>query len=269
QARIVHEARAVPEASVGSARDREWRPRADPSNERAVYRVCERVHEGQPPRPREKRLLRRLPVSRVPVPLEEALRQLPHVAELVEKLYHPERPADLVPAERGRPNLLLKMPGQVERVGPVEHPEVVGLAPDDLLPARPDRERQTAELDIRVGLAQRAFELDGVARGAVHARQLEHVAREPPADGEVVQIEPPVGAPVNVFLLLEPRQEVVHAVVDAAIEKEQVRALDERDIVLVIELAALEPVVVEADVSRVPVLDELEGPGIGRPDDIL
>src|SRR5207253_10958542 len=55
------------------------------------------------------------------------------------------------------------------------------------------------------------------------------------------------------------RGRVVDAVVDPAPEDEEVRALEERDVVLVVEEPGLQPVVVEPDVRRVPVLDVLVG----------
>src|SRR5262249_39466018 len=88
--------------------------------ERAVDRVREWVQERQAPRTRQKGLLRGTPVAGVPVPLEEVLARLPDVADLVEELEHPERLADLVPAERRRRNLLLEVPGEIERVRAVE-----------------------------------------------------------------------------------------------------------------------------------------------------
>src|SRR5262249_32670564 len=104
------------------------------------------------------------PVSRVPVPLEEALRELPDVAEVVEELEHPVRTPELVPAERRRRNLLLQVPGEVEGVDAIEHAEVVGLAPHHLLAAAADGERDAAELDVGVELAQLVLEPEGVER---------------------------------------------------------------------------------------------------------
>src|SRR5262249_59443234 len=62
---------------------------------------------------------------------------------------------------------------------------------------------------------------------------------------------------VDVLLLEEAGSEAVDAVVDSAPEQRERRLLDERDVVLGDELAALEPVVVEADVGGVAVLDEI------------
>src|SRR5262249_4203725 len=74
---------------------------------------------------------------------------------------------------------------------------------------------------------------------------------------------------VDVLLLKEPRRERVDAVVDAAPEQGGGRLLDEGEVVLGDELAALDPVVVEKDVRRVAVLDELPGGGVWRPDQVL
>src|SRR4030095_1165741 len=123
-------------------------------------------------------LLRRLPVARVPVPLEEVLREPKDVAQVIDELEHPERSPDLVPAERRRRDLLLEVPGQVERVGAVEHAEVVGLAPHDLLAAAADREWEAAELDVHPQLAQLVLELERVERLVAEAVQAEVVDRE-------------------------------------------------------------------------------------------
>src|SRR5262249_46983049 len=65
------------------------------------------------------------------------------------------------------------------------------------------------------------------------------------------------------------RRERVDAVVDTAPQQREGRLLDEGDVVLGDPLAALDPVVVEPDVSRVAILDELPGGGVGRPDQVL
>src|SRR5262249_34702802 len=142
-----------------------------------------------------------------------ALRELPDVAEVVEELDHPVRTPELVPPERRRRNLLLQVPGEVEGVDAVEHPEVVGLAPDDLLAAAADGERDAAELDVGVELAQLVLEPEGVERlGAerlqVQVRdgeQLVGVARLPRRDadlgGVLEVVEALVVSAVDVLLL--------------------------------------------------------------------
>ena len=165
------------------------------------------------------------------------------------------------------------MPGEVERIGAVEHPEVVGLAPDDLLPARADREWDRPEFDVGVGLTELVVELERVALAVgetadrhLVVRQLREAAggignadlRRAVEDvEELTGLEARIRAAVDVFLLDEARRRIVDAVVDAAIHEEQMRALDERDVVLVVEQPALEPVVIELDARRVSVLNEL------------
>ena len=61
---------------------------------------------------------------------------------------------------------------------------------------------------------------------------------------------------MDVLLLENARSRVVDAVVGPAVLDEEVRAREEGDVVLVVELAGLEPVVVELEVERVAVLDE-------------
>ena len=243
---------------------------AHAADEDAVDRVGERVQEGQAPRPRQEGLLGRVPVAGVPVPLEEVLREPPHVADLVEELEHPEGAPELVPAVgRGPGDLLREVPGEVEGVGAVEHAEVVGLAPDDLLAAGADAEGQVPELEVDVELAQLVVELERVALAAREAAHLEHAARK--AEELSVLVERhlvAVGAAVDVLLLDEARGGVVDAVVDAAPDDRQVRGVDEGDVVLVVELAGLEPVVVEVDVGDVPVHDELVRVLVGRADDV-
>ena len=63
----------------------------------------------------------------------------------------------------------MEVPGEVERVGAVEHAEVVRLAPHDLLPPGAHGERDAAELDVGVGLAELVLELEGVPRTLAEA----------------------------------------------------------------------------------------------------
>src|SRR5439155_22689704 len=70
----------------GEARAREERPVDD---------VGERIVELDTPGPGLVRDLDRPPVARVPVPLEEILRERPDVPEVVEELEHPEWTANL------------------------------------------------------------------------------------------------------------------------------------------------------------------------------
>jgi hypothetical protein len=116
-----------------------------------------------------------MPVAGVPVPLEERLVEAVDVADVVEELEHPERLADLVPAECRRRDLLLEVPGEIERVGAVEHAEVVGLAPDHLLLAGADRERNVPQLQVDVRLAELVIELERVALVAAQAVELQVV----------------------------------------------------------------------------------------------
>ena len=177
------------------------------------------------------------------------------------------------------------MPGEIERVDAVEHPEVVGLAPHDLLPATADAERDAAELDVRIELAQLVLEGDRVEtrlaeRIETQLRDRELVVglarlrcRDADLGGVLEVVQAAVGTgvvpAVDVLLLEEAGREAVDAVVDAAPQERQRRLLDERDVVLGDELATLEPVVVEADVRRVPVLDVLPGGGVGRAKEVL
>src|SRR4030095_10176307 len=78
-----------------------------------------------------------------------------------------------------------------------------------------------------------------------------------------------IGAAVDVRLLRESRRDVVESVVDAAPEDRERRLLDEGDVVLGDELAALEPVVVETEVGGVAILDELPGARVGSPEEVL
>src|SRR4029453_5886273 len=94
------------------------------------------------------------------------------------ELEHPEGAPDLVPAERGSGNLLLEVPRQVERVDAVEHAEVVGLTPHDLLAPAGDGERDAAELDVHPQLAQLVLELERVERVVAEPVQAEVVGRE-------------------------------------------------------------------------------------------
>src|SRR5439155_7757164 len=127
-------------ALVRSRADLERRAVAQPADEGAVDRVGERVEETEPPGTGQERLLGGIPVAGVPVPLDEALRELPRIVEVVEELEHPVRPAERVPSEGRRRELLLEVPGEVEGVHAVEQAEVVALAPDDLLATRAEGE---------------------------------------------------------------------------------------------------------------------------------
>ena len=99
------------------------------------------------------------------------------------------------------------MPRGVERVGAVEHAEVVGLAPDDLLLAKSEAHGDAGELQVGVGLAQLILEFERVA-GTV--RKIAQVA---------IGVAPRFTA--------ERRLIVVDTVVGAAVEQEELRALDE------------------------------------------
>src|SRR5262249_7484680 len=210
-----------------------------------------------------------------------ALGELPGVGEVVEELDHAEGPAGLVPAEGRRRNLLLEVPGEVEGVDAVEHPEVVGLAPHDLLPPAADAERNAPELDVGVELAQLVLELEGVERVGPqgpevqvgNGEQLVRVAglrrRDADLGGVLEVVQAAVVSAVDVLLLEEARGGVVDAVVDAAPEQRERRLLDEGDVVLADPLAALEPVVVEEDVRGVAVLDVLPGGGVGGAEEVL
>src|SRR5205823_10202510 len=86
--RAAHQLVTEVQAGVRPLRELERRARAHAADEGPVHRVGERVQEGQPPRPREERLLRRVPVARVPVPLEEVLRRSEeHTSELQSLAY--------------------------------------------------------------------------------------------------------------------------------------------------------------------------------------
>src|SRR5262249_19983015 len=209
------------------------------------------------------------------------LRELPDVAQVVEELDHPEGAANLVPAERRRRDLLRQVPGEVERVDAVEHPEVVGLAPHDLLAPAADGERNPPELDVGVELAQLVLELEGVERVGPqgpeiqvgNGEQLVRLAglrrRDADLGGVLEVVQAAVVPAVDVLLLEEARGGVVDAVVDAAPEQGERRLLDEGDVVLADPRAALEPVVVEADVGGVAVLDVLPGGGVGGAEEVL
>src|SRR5262249_34846944 len=165
--------------------------------------------------------------------------------------------------------LLGEVPGEIERVHAVEHAEVVRLAPHDLLPARAHAERQIAELDVGVELAQRILEAEDVAFVARDAVELEDAGREATlAAGLGERQVAAVRAHVDVLLLAEAGRRVVDAVVDAAPQDRQARLVDERDVVLVVELPGLEPVVVEAQVDGVAVHDELVGVDVRSPHDV-
>src|SRR5207249_7553489 len=118
-------------------------------------------------------------------------------ADVVVELEHPEGPAQLVPPEGGGRKLLHEVPGEIERVGAIEHPKVVALAPDDLLPAGTHTERQVAKREIDVGLAQRVLELVGVPRAPRDAAHGEGGAGKPAhLARELVDGLPAVGASV-------------------------------------------------------------------------
>src|SRR5262249_27764289 len=138
------------------------------------------------------------------------------------------------------------------------------------------------ELEVDVGLAQLVLEPQGVERVLAERVEVQIVDREPferrgPAGGEadlrrVVEVVPrgrAVDLPVDVGLLQESRSEGVDAVVDAPPEYAQGGLLDEGDVVLGDELAAVEPVVVDANVGGVAVLDELPGRGVRSADQVL
>src|SRR5205823_9083780 len=130
-----------------------------------------------------------------------------------------------------------------------------------------------AELDVGVRFAELVVELERLALavrepadGHLVVGQLREAAggirdadlRRAIEDvGELTRPQARIRSTVDVFLLDEAGRRVVDAVVDAAIDEEQVRALDERDVVLVVEEPALEPVVIELDARRVSVLNEL------------
>src|SRR5262249_57516738 len=80
--------------------------RARTRDESAIHRVGERIEDVEAPGTGHEGDLGRRPVTRVPVPLEEVLGEVPDVAEVVEELDHPEGPAELVPAEGRRRDLL-------------------------------------------------------------------------------------------------------------------------------------------------------------------
>src|SRR5207249_7428657 len=259
----------LPEPRVGQAR---------PVEEGAGHGIGEWIIERQAPGPRQERLLRRHPIARVPVPLEETLREPPHVAEVVEELDDPQGAADLVPPEPGAGKLLLEVPGQVEGIDAIEHAEVVGLTPDDLLAAAAHRQRQPPELHVGVGLAELVVELERRALTVAEPAQLELPAPEPPEarrraepdpGGIVEEVHSPVRPSVDVLLLHEAGGEVVDAVVDAPPQEEKAGALDEGNVVLPVEPAGLEPVVVQADVSVVAVRDVLIRARVGVADEVL
>src|SRR5262249_23752699 len=84
-----------------------------------------------------------------------------------------------------------------------------------------------------------------------------------------LRVEERIVLAVDVVLLEEARGGVIDAVVDAAPEQREGRLLDEGDAVLPDPLAALEPVVIEEDVSGVAVLDVLPGGGVGGAEEVL
>src|SRR5262249_20922975 len=136
--------------------------------------------------------------------------------QVVEELDHPERAADLVPAEGRRRDLLLEVPGEVEGVRAVEHPEVVGLAPHDLLAAGADTERNAPELEVGVRLAELVVELE--RRPGDVRQRIEHqgaTGKTALLVREVEDVEAVVRLPVDVLLLEDVRRRVVDAVVDA------------------------------------------------------
>src|SRR6185369_7136291 len=143
-----------------------------------------------------------------------------------------------VPAERRRRDLPREVPGEVEGVDAVEHPEVVALPPDDLLAAGTDLQGQVPDLEIDVELPELVVELERV-EGLVS--EVVEPQRLPLPDGlrELEQVETAVRAAVDVLLLQRVGRGVVDAVVDATPEEEEVRRVEERDIVAVVELAAL------------------------------
>ena len=105
---LLEELRAVAAADAawltGAARRRlNGAARRTAVEEGAVDRVGERVENGRPHGPRQEGLLGGRPVAGVPVPLEEALRELPDVAHVVEELEHPERAGGSRPSRTPAP----------------------------------------------------------------------------------------------------------------------------------------------------------------------
>ena len=223
--------------------------------EGAVLSVVEGVRDAETPRPWQVSNLDRTPVARIPVCLEEGVRERADVTDVPEALQHPERDAEIVPAEGRRRDLHDVVPRGVERVGAVEHTEVVGFAPDDLLLAEAKADRNVRQADVDVRFAELVLELEGVAR----------------ALREVVKVALG-GAPrlaAAEVALTERRLVVVDAVVYAAVEQEELRALDERQIEAVDPLALLDPVPVDAGAERIALLDEVVLVDVRVTDDVL
>src|SRR6185369_17417836 len=105
-----------------------------------------------------------------------------------------------------------------------EHPEVVGLTPDDLLLAGADAQRDVPELEIDVRLAQLVLELVVVALVLREAVELEEVAVEPLVAQVRLQVLTAVRLPVDVELGREAGRRGVDAVVHAAPLDEELRA---------------------------------------------
>src|SRR5438034_8888718 len=92
---------------------------------------------------------------------------------------------------------------------------------------------------------------------------------EPDPGGIIEVVHSPVRPSVDVLLLHEARRDVVDAVVDAAPQEQEVGSLEEGDVVLPVEAAGLEPVVVQADVGGVWILDVLVRARVGVADEVL
>src|SRR5262249_6282558 len=105
-------------------------------------------------------------------------------------------------------------------------------------------------------LAGEAVELEDAAREALDAPVL--------VEREIARVR----FPVDVLLHEEAGRGVVDAVVHAAPEDREMRALDERDLVLAVEFSGLEPVVVESKMDRVPVHDVFVRLDVRRPRDV-
>src|SRR5262249_54743510 len=146
--------------------------------------------------------------------------------------------------------LLLQVPSQVESVDPVEQPEEVAFAPDNLLLAEAEAERDLLEVDVDVGLAELVLELAPVpvARREVADLATADRAAVPDRTGDRSVEARLARVAVTVVVGQEAaRSDVVHAVVDPSVEQVQVRRVDETDAVLAEPAPTLDPVVVETN----------------------
>ena len=133
------------------------------------------------------------------------------------------------------------MPGGIQRVGAVEHPQVVGLAPHHHLPANAQGQRQLGKLDVGEDLAKRTLKAQGVSR---FVRQ-------------VGQFAVPTGpTAIGKHVLAWTRLKIVHAVVHAPVQADEMSVVYARQGETTERPAVFDPVILHARAYNVALLND-------------